>query len=101
MGLHVPSQSKYLIEFKYEDNRWYKKYKDGWIEQGGINRTSFLIPFKKNIVTFNFTPIYSGYGRNGSVARATNVNLKGFGISTDAFELFIPTTSYSYYATGY
>jgi len=89
------------VDFKYEDNRWYRIYSDGWIEQGGIDRKNFLIPFTTKIFTFQLTPIHNGFSRNGTVTRATNVKLTGFSLSDDSFEPYVPTKHYSYYATGY
>ena len=52
-------KSRYLVESYNNGSSWYRKYSDGWIEQGGVYSTSgnvnktinFIIPFNNRVIS--------------------------------------------------
>lgn len=63
----ILSQIKYVIDSKTTENQWYRKWSDGWIEQGGIcyvpdvgsnGTVDFLIPFQN--IPFAVASKYEG-----------------------------------------
>ncbi|MBQ8294105.1 MAG: hypothetical protein IJX89_01840 [Alphaproteobacteria bacterium] len=58
------SSADYVVAYQSstaENNySWYRRYKSGWIEQGGISNVAginFLIPFSNSNYSFSVTPI--------------------------------------------
>ena len=76
------------------DYKWYRKYKSGWIEQGGIQYatnsvTAYTITFLKAMADSNYT-VTIGCGDNTANA---NVYLFQFDRTTDGFKLYSNITS--------
>lgn len=63
--------ASYVVEAKYNaDGSWYRKYSDGWLEQGGmlkITSTKTVITLLKPYKNTYYTPFFmSRYGNGGS-----------------------------------
>lgn len=64
---HLPDNMDYVVEFYNENKLWYKKYKSGWIEQGGLFEGTFagtyeyslILPFQNTDYTIMGTGMYS------------------------------------------
>lgn len=73
-GMRTDIESmRYLIESYKNGNNWYRKYSDGWIEQGGINAissgtTTITLPLSYTDTTFGIlgTIRVSGDPNNGN-----------------------------------
>jgi hypothetical protein len=56
---------------------WYRKWSDGWVEQGGINTTNetvtYLIPFADTY--YNFQATQTAYSANGTPFAGNGYNL--------------------------
>lgn len=48
----VPSPSAYVIEARNNENNWYRKWSDGFIEQGGVVINAFWTNDSSEYVTF-------------------------------------------------
>lgn len=103
---------KYIIETSFNSNGWYRKWSDGWIEQGGIinisqthqiqnQTTTFMIPFQTKV-----------YYINGDTFSSNNTNISAFGVLSKTLNNFkwsllylyardSQTTQITWYACGY
>ena len=87
----------YVVEWKNptsSDPSWYRKYKSGWIEQGGIHygagsAVTYTITLPKRMSDANYT-ITLGCGENSS---NSNVFLYWYGRTTTLFMLYSDHTS--------
>ena len=71
------SSESYLVMSVQSGNSWFRKYSDGWLEQGGMYTASsataivsFLMPFKDANLTVSVTPITMGELHNPNVLLA-------------------------------
>ena len=76
---NVPANIDYVVE-SYSDNdgNWWRRYKSGWIEQGGYTTNNalitFLKPFSNDKYTFTVSPVGtfgSQYSAHGTGQRTT------------------------------
>ena len=87
---------KYVIESGSNDNGWYRKWSDGWIEQGGTRvakNTWETITFLKPFINTNYTALTS------NSAGGTNAN--GIRNKTTTSMQIYQNWQYDWYACGY
>ena len=71
MGV-IDMAKDYIIDYGYDGNRWYRKWKSGFIEQGGNiiinlnNANEGTITFLTPFATANYIPQITVYNSNGS-----------------------------------
>lgn len=88
---NVAGNIDYVVESWFENNNWYRKYKSGWLEQGGIYRSptanpqtvNLFKPFVNNGYTLLTTSIRDGGG--GLSARN---NIAATGNTATSFRIF-------------
>ena len=99
---NVPANIDYVVESYKDGNNWYRKYKSGWLEQGGIYTTStnaenitFLKPFA-HIPTIQATvAVAANTFQNGTV-EIHNLTTLGF---TKQYVISV-VGGWSWYACG-
>ena len=84
------------------NGNWYRKYNDGWIEQGGVATiyasVTFGIPFSNTNYTILLTK--KEYGANAWPVNVLKDSQKTTGFTTDAYAMASSNTIY-WYACGY
>ena len=63
---NIPSNYDYVVEsYKDDQGHWYRKYKSGWLEQGGIvtaaGEVTLLKPFANTAYSVQATSLYTNY----------------------------------------
>lgn len=97
---NVDSNIDYVVESYNDGTNWYRKYKSGWIEQGGrVTVTSYSTPTSVNFIT----PMNTLFSIDvpyliGTYAAQANINSS---ISNVSASSFVFTSGDSYAASGY
>lgn len=98
----------YVVEFKRpttDDPTWYRKYKSGWIEQGGqvlslargaTSEVVFLIPFTNNNYALTFGTFGEGFNAGEANFRCTAYSETGATFYNNSGTI----TTYKWYACG-
>ena len=78
---NIPSNYDYVVESKTptaDDPTWYRKYKSGWLEQGGIvtaaGEVTLLKPFANTAYSVQATSLYTNYTNWGFGINKTSVS---------------------------
>ncbi len=82
---NCPANYDYVVEsYKDDQGNWYRKYKSGWVEQGGIatsaGEVTFLKPFANTNYSVQATCLYTnytnwGFGINKTSASSFHLNM--------------------------
>lgn len=97
---NVSANIDYVVESYNDGTNWYRKYKSGWIEQGGrVTVTSYSTPTSVNFIT----PMNTLFSIDvsyliGTYAAQANINSP---ISNVSASSFVFTSGDSYAASGY
>lgn len=76
------SADAYIVETGGDSTSWYRRYSDGWLEQGGITGTlSFTVTFPKAFSNTDYQFVATKYWSSGTAvwnpqAHPTNATLK-------------------------
>lgn len=102
-----------VIRFGGDNNAWYKKYSNGWIEQGGVSgalasntRTpiTFNIPFTTTSYSIYAQAINASADLNGNVlptCYTVKTNNTTFTLHAGSFNSNAGNITYNWYACGY
>ena len=76
---NIPSNYDYVVEsYKDDQGNWYRKYKSGWLEQGGIvtsaGEVTLLKPFANTAYSVQATCLYTNYTTWGLGVNKTSVS---------------------------
>lgn len=76
---NCPANYDYVVEsYKDDQGNWYRKYKSGWLEQGGIVTASgdvtLLKPFSNTAYSVQATSLYTNYTNWGFGVNKTSVS---------------------------
>lgn len=76
---NIPSNYDYVVEsYKDDQGNWYRKYKSGWLEQGGIvtaaGEVTLLKPFANTAYSVQATSLYTNYTNWGFGINKTSVS---------------------------
>lgn len=76
---NISSNIDYVIESGSNGSQWYRKYKSGWLEQGGFCARGISIVYQKPFVDSNYAltvGLYSRNSQNGSIYKNISFNSK-------------------------
>lgn len=76
---NIPYNYDYVVEsYKDDQGNWYRKYKSGWLEQGGIvtaaGEVTLLKPFENTAYSVQATCLYTNYTNWGFGINKTSVS---------------------------
>ena len=76
---NIPSNYDYVVEsYKDDQGNWYRKYKSGWLEQGGVvtaaGEVTLLKPFANTAYSVQATSLYTNYTNWGFGINKTSVS---------------------------
>ena len=100
------NNSDYVVESYKAGSYWYRVYKSGWIEQGGIfnvseNNTTINITYRKPFANTNYTLLGSFIcDRTDNVLWSGHYGEAFLSISTTGFSRLAYPTKYMWYACG-
>lgn len=77
--ISAPSNYDYVVEsYKDDQGNWYRKYKSGWLEQGGVvtaaGEVTLLKPFANTAYSVQATSLYTNYTNWGLGINKTSVS---------------------------
>lgn len=95
----------YVIETWRNGNEWYRKWSDGFIEQGGFNTdnaTVRTVTLHTPFIDSNYSLLFQQFGNEGSIEMMTN-GTKAWATSTSAFSLRVYSSGvkFAWRAYGY
>lgn len=96
----------YVVESYHDaDGNWYRKYKSGWLEQGGVTAlippgTGITITFFKEFANSSYTIISTPYGAYSNTGMANNPVTQKLTTSFNQASGSTPSASFSWYACG-
>lgn len=106
---NVAANIDYVVEsYRDEDGNWWRKYKSGWLEQGGrigvanstVNQTlTFYKPFASTNYTFLTTPAFTTNLDGGYCAEKSNTSGQ-FNARTNTGVVLVWTVARNWYACG-
>lgn len=92
--LSLEGLGDYVVEFQVNsDGSWYRKYKSGWLEQGGIS-TGQTVTFLKTFVNTNYTLTTACEYGSGDANNNIHVEYANNGKTTTGFSWAISIGSY-------
>ena len=88
---NISSNIDYIVESGGNDSKWYKKYKSGWIHQGGLavlsSKTPSVISLLKPMANSSYVICVAGYGTSisdGTGQLIANVTTTSFSFANNA-----------------
>ena len=88
---NISSNIDYIVESGGNDSKWYKKYKSGWIHQGGVvvlaGKTPSVISLLKPMANSSYVICIAGYGTSvsdGTGQLIANVTTTSFSFANNA-----------------
>lgn len=88
---NISSNIDYIVESGGNDSKWYKKYKSGWIHQGGVvvlsSKTPSVISLLKPMANSSYVICVAGYGTSvsdGTGQLIANVTTTSFSFANNA-----------------
>ena len=98
---NIDMAKDYIIDYTSNETQWYRKWKSGWIEQGGLCKSgttvTFLIPFQTNTYNINLTNELT----DGQSAIVWNRTTKNFNPRSYFQAQTYNNLNQSWYACGY
>ena len=103
-GNSLPSDLvDYIVEYSSDNTSWYRKWKSGWIEQGGrvesrsgygYQYVSFVIPFSSTNYTIQGSMIFTTSSTAGDYRCIRNLTAEGCDMAYNG-------SAFSWYACGF